>query len=167
MAFEKGNTIGMEYRFTSTNQPSKRGRKPSLYKKIREITGKTVKHEMTREDYYDVIKYLMEQTPEQLKAFVGVGEDDGNGGKKTMFDAKIPVWMMNIITAILSDVRYGRTTTLDGLFDRMFGKAIQPIEGDLNSNITTPVAADLSMLNTDELLQFNELLEKIRNGKKE
>lgn len=164
--FKKGNTIGKEYRFTSKNQPAKRGRKPSLYKKIRAITGKTVKYEMGKEDYYDIIKYLMEQTPEQLRKLSGIG-NDSSGGKSTMFDAEIPVWMMNIITAILSDVRYGRTSTLDGLLDRIFGKATQPIDGDLTSNVTTHTSDDLSALSTDELLMYNQLLDKIRNAKKE
>lgn len=162
--FQNGNKIGN--RFSSTNQPAKRGRKPSLYKKIKDITGKTVKYELSKEDYYELIKYLMEQTPEQLKVMSGIGGKDDSGNKKTMYDAEIPIWMMNIITAILSDVRYGRTSTIDSLFDRIFGKATQPVEGDLNSNITTS-AIDLSALDTDELLHYNQLLEKIRNGKKE
>lgn len=162
--FKKGNTIGN--RFSTDNQPVRKGRKPSLYKKIREITGVTVKHEMGKDDYYEVIKFLMEQTPEQLKKMSAIGEDDGAGGKKTMFDAKVPVWLLNIITAILSDVRYGRTSTLDSLFDRMFGKATQPIEGELSSNLSVS-APDISVLSTDELLQYNQLLEKIKNGKKE
>lgn len=153
--FKKGNTIGSEHRFTSTNQPARRGRKPSLYRKIREITGKTVKHEMTKEDYYDIIQYLMEQTPERLKALAGIGENDGAGGKKTMFDAEIPVWMMNLITAILSDVRYGRTTTLDGLFDRMFGKATQPIDAEVGN-----IDNRTSHLTDDELQDEIDRIEK-------
>lgn len=153
--FKKGNTIGEEYRFTSDNQPKNRGRKPSLYKKIRDITGKTVKHEMEKGDYYNIIKYLMEQTPERLKTLAAVGEDDGKGGKKTMFDAEIPVWLMNLITAILSDVRYGRTTTLDGLFDRMFGKATQTIDAVVGN-----VDNRTSHLSDDELQAEIDRIEK-------
>lgn len=143
MAFEKGNKLGKK--FTSDNQPQNRGRKPSLYKKLRTITGKTVKHEMSKEDYYDILKYLMEQTPAQLRLMAGMIKNDGEKG--SMFDAEIPVWLMNMITAILGDIRYGRTTTLDSIMDRMFGKASQTVEAVIGN-----VDARTSNL-TDEEIQ--------------
>ena len=143
MAFEKGNKLGQK--FTSDNQPQNRGRKPSLYKKLRTITGKTVKHEMSKEDYYDILKYLMEQTPAQLRQMAGMIKNDGEKG--SMFDAEIPVWLMNMITAILGDIRYGRTTTLDSIMDRMFGKASQTVEAVIGN-----VDARTSNL-TDEEIQ--------------
>ncbi len=143
MAFEKGNKLGKK--FTSDNQPQNRGRKPSLYKKLRTITGKTVKHEMSKEDYYDILKYLMEQTPAQLRQMAGMIKNDGEKG--SMFDAEIPVWLMNMITAILGDIRYGRTTTLDSIMDRMFGKASQTVEAVIGN-----VDARTSNL-TDEEIQ--------------
>ena len=48
--FEKGNKIGN--RFSSDNQPQNSGRKPSVYKYIKDITGKKVAPEMSKEDYY-------------------------------------------------------------------------------------------------------------------
>ena len=47
------------------------------------------------------------------------------------------------------------------LFDRVFGKATQTIEGEINAKVN-PV--DLSVLTTEELLQYNALLEKIKTG---
>ena len=47
--FEKGNNIGN--RFTSENQPKKNGRKPSMYKQLKELTGKKVDYELSKEDY--------------------------------------------------------------------------------------------------------------------
>ena len=35
------------------------------------------------------------------------------------------------MTAINTDVRYGRTNTVEMLFDRVFGKAVQTVQGDL------------------------------------
>ena len=58
-------------------------------------------------------------------------------------------------------MRYGRTSTIEMLFDRVFGKATQTIEGEINTNVN-PV--DLSVLTTEELLQYNALLEKIKTG---
>lgn len=153
--FEKGNKVGN--RFTSENQPKNSGRKPALYKKLKELTGKKVDYELSKEDYYKVIRYLMERTPGELKKILEDAKDDANGNT--------PVWVINIISAINSDIRYGRTTTIDSIFDRLFGKASQPIEGDINANVSGSLSPDLSALSTDDLLKYNELLEKIY-GKK-
>ena len=53
--FEKGNKIGN--RFSSDNQPQNSGRKPSVYKYIKDITGKKVAPEMSKEDYYKAVSY--------------------------------------------------------------------------------------------------------------
>ena len=153
--FEKGNKVGN--RFTSENQPKNSGRKPALYKKLKELTGKKVDYELSKEDYYKVIRYLMERTPGELKKILENAKDDANGST--------PVWVLNVISAINSDIRYGRTTTIDSIFDRLFGKASQPIEGDINASLSGSLAPDLSALSTDDLLKYNELLDKIY-GKK-
>lgn len=153
--FEKGNNKGN--RFTSENQPKNPGRKPSLYKKLKELTGKKVDYEMSKEDYFKVIRYLMERTPGELKKIVDNAQDKENGST--------PVWVLSVISAINMDIRYGRTSTIDSLFDRLFGRSTQPIEGDINANVSGSISPDLSALSTDELLKYNELLDKI-NGKK-
>lgn len=152
MGFEKGNSYGR--RFSSENQPRKNGRKPSLYKQIRKLTGKSVGHEMGREDYYAVIRFLMEQDVETLRNL-----SKGADGRAA---SGVPVWVLNIISAINTDVRYGRTTTLDSLFDRIFGKATQPIEGNVDAVVTE--AAGYANLSTDELDQYRALLEKMRSA---
>jgi hypothetical protein len=151
--FEKGNKVGRQ--FTSENQPQNRGRKPSVYKYIKDITGKKVSPEMSKEDYYKVIRFLMESTPEELEGLVT--------GKDKKPNKKTPIWVLNIVSAINSDIRYGRTSTVEMLFDRVFGKATQLIEGDLNAQVTNN-GMDLSALTTEELLQYNSLLEKIKAG---
>ena len=78
-------------------------------------------------------------------------------------NANTPMWVLNVIAAINTDMRYGRTSTIEMLFDRVFGKATQPIEADVNAQVTNTV--DLSVLTTEELLQYNALLEKITAGK--
>lgn len=153
--FEKGNKQGN--RFTSENQPKNKGRKPSLYKQLKELTGKKVDFELSKEDYYKVIRFLMERTPGELQKILDNAKDKENG--------TTPIWVLNIISAINSDIRYGRTSTIDMIFDRLFGKSTQPIEGDVNANVSGSLNVDLSVLTNDELLKYNELLEKI-NGKK-
>lgn len=153
MGFERGNKIGN--RFTSTNQPANAGRKPSVYKYIKTVTGKKVAAEMSKEDYLKVIRFLMESTPEDLEPLMKLA--DGKANKKT------PIWVLNVVSAINTDIRYGRTSTVEMLFDRVFGKATQTIEGDMQ--VTSSM--DLSALSDEELLQYHTLLEKIRNGSKD
>lgn len=154
--FEKGNKVGN--RFTSENQPQNRGRKPSLYKKLKALTGKKVGYELEKEDYFNVIRWIMEQNTSTLEVLIKGA--DGKPNKDT------PLWLINIISAINTDIRYGRTSTVEMIFDRVFGKATQPIEGDINAQVTNN-SVDLSALTTEELLQYNALLEKIKgNGTK-
>ena len=123
--FEKDNKIGN--RFTSENQPQNRGRKPSVYKYIKKLSGKRVDPLMS----------------------------------------KTPLWVLNVISAINTDIRYGRTSTVEMLFDRVFGKPTQAVESDVKAEVTSN-GVDLSGLSTEELLQYNALLEKIKstNGSK-
>lgn len=152
--FEVGNKQGRK--FSSENQPQNRGRKPSIYKYVKDLTGKKIAPEMSREDYYKVIRFLMESTPEDLDVLIK--NPDGTPNKKT------PLWVLNVVSAINSDIRYGRTCTVDSLLDRVFGKPTQPIESEVNAQVS---AVDLSALTTEELLQYNSLLEKISgHGKK-
>lgn len=153
--FEKGNTQGN--RFTSDNQPKNNGRKPSLYKQLKGISGKKVDYELSKEDYYKIIRFLLERTPGELQKILDNAKDKDNG--------TTPIWVLNIISAINSDIRYGRTSTIDMIFDRLFGKSTQPIEGDINANLSGSLNPDLSALTVEELLEYNKLLEKI-NGKK-
>lgn len=133
--FTKGNKIGN--RFDSSNQPKNAGRKPSLYKKLKAVTGIKVDHELSKEDYYNVIKYLMERSPNELESLAK--DKDGHANKDT------PIWILNIISAINTDVRYGRTATIDGLFDRLFGKAIQSIEADISTPLEIKKMTDEEM----------------------
>ena len=146
--FTKGNKIGN--RFDSNNQPKNAGRKPSLYKKLKAVTGIKVDHELSKEDYYNVIKYLMERSPNELDALAR--DSEGHSNKDT------PIWILNIISAINMDVRYGRTTTIDSLFDRLFGKAIQSIEADVSTISEAKQMTDEEM--EAEIKKIDEELKK-------
>lgn len=152
--FEKGNTKGN--RFSSDNQPAKNGRKPSLYKQLKNLTGKKVDYELSKEDYFKTIRFLMERSKGELNKIMADANKE---------DSTTPIWVCNIISAIFSDIRFGRTSTVEMIFDRIFGKSTQPIEGDINANVSGSLEADLSKLSTEELLVYHGLLEKI-NGKK-
>lgn len=153
--FQYGNKIGENSRFSGTRQPQMRGRKPSLFKKIKALTKKSIDVELSKEDFFRVIRWVIEQNDETLKPLI-VGSD-GKPNKET------PIWLLNIISAIRNDIRYGKTTTIEMIFDRMFGKATQPIESDVQ---LTNNGVDLSVLTAEELLQLNALYEKAKANNK-
>lgn len=71
--------------------------------------------------------------------------------------------------AINRETSKGESYTIRWIIEYLFGKATQPIEGDVNAQVTTTNNVDLSALSTEELLQYNSLLEKIsmkKDGKK-
>lgn len=115
------NVIGKGNRFSSTNQPKNRGRKPSLYTHIRKLLAMNVDIELSKEDYYKIIAFLMERPFEDLK--------------KIARNEKIPVWIITLVKAMANDINAGRMTTLDSLFDRLFGKAQQPVTNKNESTI--------------------------------
>lgn len=154
--FEKGNKMG--HRFSSENQPKRKGRgKFSVLNYIRQTTGKKVDPQSSKEEILKVIQHIYESSPAELELLMKDPTDP------TRPNANTPMWVLNVIAAINTDMRFGRTSTIEMLFDRVFGKATQPIEADVNAQVTNTV--DLSVLTTEELLQYNALLEKITAGK--
>lgn len=99
--FEKGNTKGN--RFSSDNQPAKNGRKPSLYKQLKNLTGKKVDYELSKEDYFKTIRFLMERSKGELNKIMADANKE---------DSTTPIWVCNIISAIFSDIRFGRLPPL-------------------------------------------------------
>lgn len=106
-----------------------------MYKQLKALIGKSIGYELEQEDYYNIIRFLMEQPLGTLDSFIKV-KDTKTGQMKLNPD--IPIWVINIVTAINTDVRYGRTNTVEMLFDRVFGKAVQPVQGDIITNGKQP-----------------------------
>ena len=102
-------------KFSSTNQPQNRGRKPSLYNHIKKLLGTEAKAELSIEDYFKLIQFLLEQPLDNLK--------------KLADSKNTPIWIVGVGRAVVKDANAGRTNTLDSLFDRIFGKASQPLTG--------------------------------------
>lgn len=125
MPFAKGQSGCKEKQFSTGNQPKNPGRKPSLYKKIKSLTGLRVECELSKEDYFKLIRFVMERTPNEIEKLIK--NPDGTQNKD------IPLWMINIISAINVDIRYGRISTIDAIFDRVFGKATLSIEADIST----------------------------------
>lgn len=110
------NLIGKGNRFSSTNQPANRGRKPSLYKQLLQQWGEDDTPKPTKEDYSRAINHLLQSTEEDL-------QEIGN-------DKNTPVWVRSIVSAIREDMQAGRISTINILFDRVFGKPSQSADVD-------------------------------------
>lgn len=162
MKFEKGNKVG--HRFTSENQPPNRGRKPKLYKYLKEVIGEKVGHELEEQDFLNIMQALIELPPSKLQALVKSDEIDPKTGRNKP-NPTTPAWIQILVSHINGSIRYGRVDALEFVLDRVFGKPKETIEGSIDSTVSR-VPADLSMLTTDELLQYNALLEKIEKGRK-
>lgn len=131
------NVIGKGRKFSSTNQPENRGRKPSMYRQLIaqcEIKGKPLP---SREDFYKVVAFLLERTRAELQEI------------KDLPDT--PIWVQSIIGAIFEDLSCGRITVLNALFDRLFGKATQVAE--VKADVYKP--RDLTK---EEALEYMKLL---------
>lgn len=110
------NVIGKGRKFSSTNQPPNRGRKPSLFRSMVEKWDNDGTPKPSKEDYNKMIGYLMERTSEELTI---IASDPGT-----------PIWVSTIIKAMQEDKNVGRITTITALFDRVFGKPSQSAEVD-------------------------------------
>lgn len=155
--FKRGNEVGKSHRFSSDNQPKKNGRKPKLYKYLKQVIGEKVGHELEEKDFQEIMQALIELPPSKLRALVRNPKDESKPNDDT------PAWIQILVSHINASIRYGKVDALDFVLDRVYGTATQKIEGEIS---TTPKAQDLSMLTTDELLQYNSLLEKIAKGGK-
>ena len=147
--FQRGNSCGINTRFSIENQPKKRGRKPSLYKRIN-LPGE----ELSKEDYTNLMRSLLECSTGQLKK---IQEDC----KKP--DSKIPSWVNSLIAAIFSDIRRGRIDCLRWVLDRSFGKPGQILGGSQQINFVQNNVQifNFSALSDTELMLFHSLLLKM------
>lgn len=154
--FKQGNKYGN--RFTRSNQPKKKGRKPTLYKSLKQIVGEAVDSELNDDDFWKIIRWTIEQNPRTLEKLIK--NPDGSINTET------PLWLISIIEAINRDIKYGRMRTINMIFDRIFGKATVVVENEIAAQVNTqinPNSLDLSTLTEAELLQFERLLDKISN----
>lgn len=104
MGFEKGN----KYRFTSTNQPKKNGRKPHIYTQIKDV------YNISLEEYRKVIQHLMNCNKDEITALANAKDT--------------PIWIVNLCTALVNDTKRGTTYLLSELTDRLYGKPKQITE---------------------------------------
>lgn len=118
MAGEYEHIKGKGNRFSSTNQPKKNGRKSSLYTQLKEMAKLEGNIDLSREDFSKLTMLMLSKPLSELQT-LAKSEDT-------------PIWIVNILRAIIKDASDGRISTLDSLLDRLFGKATQPMVQDVS-----------------------------------
>ena len=102
----------VEHRFSSTNQPANRGRKPSRLKAFIEDNG------LSHSDLNNTIKYIFPMTEKELNELKN--------------DPEKPILMRLLVGAILKDMENSGLYNVMQLFNRAFGQPKQEV--DLNVN---------------------------------
>ena len=117
MAGEYEHIKGKGNRFSSTNQPENRGRKPKLYT----IAKKA--YNVSREEWNEVKMYLLQCTPQEVDKIIGK-EDT-------------PMWVLILARGLKRNAAKGMTDVLDGMEDRLFGRA--PVASNEDADIPTDI----------------------------
>lgn len=117
MAGEYEHIKGKGNRFSSTNQPENRGRKPKLYT----IAKKA--YNVSREEWNEVKMYLLQCTPQEIDKIIGK-EDT-------------PMWVLILVRGLKRNAAKGMTDVLDGMEDRLFGRA--PVASNEDADIPTDI----------------------------
>ena len=117
MAGEYEHIKGKGNRFSSTNQPENRGRKPKLYT----IAKKA--YNVSREEWNEVKMYLLQCTPQEIDKIIGK-EDT-------------PMWVLILARGLKRNAAKGMTDVLDGMEDRLFGRA--PVALNEDADIPTDI----------------------------
>lgn len=107
-------------KFTSTNQPPNRGRKPKLYT----IAKKA--YNVSREEWNEVKLYLLQCTPSEIDEIID---------KKDT-----PMWVLILARGLKRNAAKGVTDVLNDMEDRLFGRALaapeekddEPVNGSID-----------------------------------
>ena len=114
MAGEYEHIKGKGNRFSSTNQPQNRGRKPKLYTIAKKAYG------LSYEEYKDMRLYLMQLTKEELEEL--------SKGKDT------PIWVATLCRAYMKGAAKGETKALEETKGDLWAKDIAAMRIDLTTN---------------------------------
>lgn len=105
------NIKGKGNRFSSTNQPPNRGRKPKLYTIAKKAYG------VSREEWNEVKLFLLQSTQDEINKIIE-REDT-------------PMWVLILARGLKRNAAKGVTDVLNDMEDRIFGRAINaPDEND-------------------------------------
>lgn len=118
MAGEYEHIKGKGNRFSSTNQPTNRGRKPKLYT----IAKKA--YNISKEEWNEVKLYLLQCTPSEIDKIIN--------GDST------PMWVLILARGLKRNAAKGVIDVLNDMEDRLFGRApiAQEEKDDIPKNIS-------------------------------
>jgi hypothetical protein len=112
MPREDGLKYGVPHRFSSANQPAKRGRLPSKLKKFAKDNS------ISKSDIDMVFKNLIfGKTIEELQDMIKPENKD-----------KLPVIIVLLVSAFIQDMRNGTLREVNTVLDRILGKPTQQLE---------------------------------------
>lgn len=171
--FQPGNKIGN--RFSSDNQPENR-RKPKIFTVLKRKYGIDLgaNGDFSQGQIQDLLQALLCVDIRQATALsVELNQDlqeivqkikNGEPIPKLKKDEVISQVFIVLSQAISRESAKGESSTIRWIIEYLFGKATQPIESEINAQVTSN-DVDLSALTVEELMQYNVLLEKIKAGK--
>lgn len=108
-----GNKAGQK--FSKTNQPARNGRKKTRMNQfIQEWGMDDPKRQISKEDVVKIMSYLITCNKSQLETMIK--------------NPDLPMFAICQIKALISDCQIGKTETVDRIFDRLFGRSMQPVE---------------------------------------
>lgn len=119
---------GEETRFSSTNQPANRGRKKSILTVLSELTGESFKKELSREQKMDIVEVMVEKSSEELSE---IYNNKAN-----------PIFIRMIANAIKTSMENGDVKILETIWDRVYGRPSQYIDGNLKGNMDFTINFD-------------------------
>lgn len=112
-------SIGRETRFSSSNQPRKRGRKPSILKKLKAIG---LSHEDITGLLENIIMANKQEAQEMLK------------------NPELPIMAVGYLSALIKEIQAGKSLTIEAIIDRLDGKATQKVQADATLRDAQPPA---------------------------
>lgn len=110
---------GIATQFSSTNQPKKKGRKPSILKKLKAIG---LSHEDITGLLENIIMANKQEAQEMLK------------------NPELPIMAVGYLSALIKEIQAGKSFTIEAIIDRIDGKATQKVQAETTLRDAQPPA---------------------------
>lgn len=110
---------GIATQFSSTNQPRKKGRKPSILKKLKAIG---LSHEDITGLLENIIMANKQEAQEMLK------------------NPELPIMAVGYLSALIKEIQAGKSLTIEAIIDRLDGKATQKVQAETTLRDAQPPA---------------------------
>lgn len=117
-----GTPANLKPPWSSTNQPANRGRRKRLFKNLKD-------NGLTIDDIKNLSKLLLDMSLDELRAAV---KGDVPEDIKQMFDGRVPAAFNILATALIGDMSRRNLQNFEQLLSRLYGRPMQPIEGEIN-----------------------------------